>query len=622
MGSVVVTKALSLSSGAAELWPYITDTERTNRVIFGTASEFRPIEEAAAHRTSARFVVHTRVAGFALTYEEDPFEWTLHKSFRVRRLMRSGPVRSYTYGVTFERMTGGGTRLTIRLELDPRHRLLHPLAEVVGGRIVREMAELATAIDAHLQKKAPNPFAKVNAPSSIDRRRLDRAAEELKGRGLSPAVIGTVVELIRSGPDADLVRIRPLELAREHGHDGRETVRTFLHAVTLGIVELRWALICPSCRTANDQVTSLAEVGESGHCQLCDLSYGIELDRAVEVTFVPHPSVREVGREMFCVGGPWRTPHVVVQCVIETGETKTLEAPADPGRYRLFARGGALASLEVVADADAHTRAATTLDASQFRDAELKVAPGGDVLVTNGSGEPLHVKVERVAYASLAATAHYVTTLSEFRRFFSKDLLKPGTPLKVASSAILFSDLTGSTALYTKAGDAAAFRLVDDHFDVLRRVIGEHGGAVVKTMGDAIMAAFIEPTACVRASIACLEAFEKFRLDAANGELTSIKLGLYAGPCYVVTANGAIDYFGQTVNCASRVQHCAGPGEIVFEAEIYDRLEPTDASLLRVIEHLETQVKGVDQPLKLVRTKLATEVVSERSARRNVDPAA
>src|SRR6185503_9082206 len=124
---------------------------------------------------------------------------------------------------------------------------------------------------------------------------------------------------------------------------------------------------------------------------------------------------------------------------------------------------------------------------------ELAVAQGGTVRVENASGEPLHVKVERLGYASLAATAHVVTTMSEFRRLFSNELLKPSTPLKVASCAILFSDLTGSTALYTQAGDAAAFRLVDDHFDVLRKVIDDAGGAVVKTMGDAVMAGFTEP---------------------------------------------------------------------------------------------------------------------------------
>ena len=234
--------------------------------------------------------------------------------------------------------------------------------------------------------------------------------------------------------------------------------------------------------------------------------------------------------------------------------------------------------------------------------------------VENKTNEPLHVKLERLGYASLAATAHVVTTMAEFRRLFSKELLKPSTPLKVGHCAILFSDLTGSTALYTKAGDAAAFRLVDDHFDVLRKSIEEAGGTVVKTMGDAIMAAFLEPNACLRAAISCLRAFEVFRKTHPNGADTGLKLGLFAGPCYVVTANDAIDYFGQTVNCASRVQHLAESGEIVLEEDVYGRLPEADRVQLRVVETLEVRVKGVEHPLRLVKTRLA----DEASAQRNV----
>ncbi|MBX3218562.1 MAG: adenylate/guanylate cyclase domain-containing protein [Labilithrix sp.] len=610
MRSVVVTSTITLASAPPDVWPLITDTDRANRLIVGGSNVYTPIEPGS--KSSARFVVETRAAGFSMSYEEAPFEWTLNKSFSVYRRMRSGPLLAYTYGVTLEPSRDGGTVATLRLELEPRHWALRPIAQLQGKRIVAGMARLAESIDAHLRDSAPSPYLKPSSPANEER--LEFARRELVGkRGLDARVVDAIVELIRTGPDADLVRIRPFELAHDRGVDGRETLRALLHAVTLGIVELRWALVCPSCRTANDQVTSLAEVGGEGHCQLCDLSYGIELDRAVEATFVPHPSVREVTNQMFCIGGPWRTPHVVVQAVVDEGTERSLEAPSEPGRYRLFARGGAVASVDVAADAP--SRAEARLEGDALSPAELRVAPGGQVAVTNATGAPLHLKIERLGYATLAATAHVVTTMSEFRRFFSKDLLKPSTPLKVASSTILFSDLTGSTALYTAAGDAAAFRLVDDHFDVLRKVIDAHGGVVVKTMGDAVMASFVEPLGGVRAAIACLHAFEKFRVDADNGELTGIKLGLFAGPCYVVTANDAIDYFGQTVNCAARVQHCAETGEIVFEEDVYARLPDEDKAKLRLLERVETRVKGVEHALRLVRTRLAVDVVSERATR-------
>jgi class 3 adenylate cyclase len=603
MGSVVVSSTFTLSSSAADIWPLITDTDRTNRLVLGTSNVYKPIEPGK--NTSARFLVSTKAAGFTMEYEEAPFEWTLHKSFSVFRKMRSGPLVSYTYAIKLDPASDGGTKITMRLDLVPRHWVLRPIAEIEGRRIVARMGKVAEAIDAHLRDKAPSPYVKPVSPPNMER--LAYCERELKKRDLDPKVVAELVDLIRNGPDADLVRIRPFELASDKGVDEREMLRACLHAVTLGVVELRWALVCPSCRTANDQVTSLAEIGDDSHCQLCDLSYGIELDRAVEATFIPHPSVREVSNQMFCIGGPYRTPHVVIQATVDARAKKEIATPAEAGRYRFFARGGAVSSLDVKADAP--KTATITLKGEAVEPAELEIAPGGRITVDNQTSQSLHVKIERLGYASKAATAHEVTTMSEFRRFFSKDLLKPSTPLKVASCAILFSDLTGSTALYTTAGDAAAFRLVDDHFDLLRKVIDQYGGTVVKTMGDAIMAAFIEPMQCVRASVACLHAFEMFRAEVDNGELTGIKLGIYAGPCYVVTANDAIDYFGQTVNCASRVQHCAETGEIVFEEDIWDRMSDEDRVRLRLVDKLETKVKGVAHPLKLVRTKLTEDIV-------------
>ena len=598
MRSVVVSTRVSMASAPADVWPLITDTDRTNRLLLGKPAVYKPIEKGT--KSSARFVAETSAAGFAMSYEEAPFEWTLNKSFSVYRKMRSGVLKAYTFGITLTPTDAGGTDATVRLELEPRHWVLRPIIEIQARRVVSGMARLSDQIDAYLRDNAPSPFVEPASPANAER--LANAEKELGKRDLDKKVVAMVIELLRGGADADLLRIRPFELADQHGLDQRETLRVLLHAVTVGVVELRWALVCPSCRTANDQVSSLSEIGDAGHCQMCDISYGIELDRAVEATFRPHESVRIVEDRMFCIGGPWRTPHVIVQANIDAKAARTLEAPPEKGRYRLFGRGGAVASLEVEADGPAEVSAKLLTDS--VAPGELHVAPGGKVHVENSTDEPLHVKIERLGYASLAATAHVVTTMTEFRRLFSKDLLKPSTPLKVGHCAILFSDLTGSTALYTKAGDAAAFRLVDDHFDVLRKAIDESNGTVVKTMGDAIMAAFLEPRACVRAAIACLRGFEAFRKQHPNGADTGLKLGLFSGPCYVVTANDTIDYFGQTVNCAARVQHLAESGEIVFEESVYDDLPEADRNELVMMEKVSAKVKGVEEPLRLVRTRL------------------
>src|SRR6185437_11706126 len=176
--------------------------------------------------------------------------------------------------------------------------------------------------------------------------------------------------------------------------------------------------------------------------------------------------------QFFCIGGPARTPHVLAQHIVASGEETTFDAPSAPGRYRLFARGGARASIEVAEGGD--ERASLRAGEESMVPAEVRVRRGAALGVRNDCGDERHVKLERLEYASAAATAHELATLEEFRALFSNELLKRETPLKVARCAILFSDLTGSTALYSDVGDAAAFRLVDDHFDLLRETVAKH----------------------------------------------------------------------------------------------------------------------------------------------------
>jgi class 3 adenylate cyclase len=263
-----------------------------------------------------------------------------------------------------------------------------------------------------------------------------------------------------------------------------------------------------------------------------------------------------------------------------------------------------VASVEVDDEAPAEARA--EVDAGAVRPAQLRVASGGKIHLRSTTDDARHVKLEILTYATRAATAHVVSTLPEFRTIFSSDLLKRSTPLKVARVAILFSDLTGSTALYSKVGDAAAFRLVDDHFDLLREVVRAHEGTIVKTMGDAVMAAFTDTGRAVSAAARALARFEEFRRTRPHGDRIGLKIGVYSGPCYIVTANGLLDYFGQTVNVASRIQHLADSGQIVVEQSQLEELDDEARAFVALGERFEARVKGVESPLALVRASLVS----------------
>ena len=96
--------------------------------------------------------------------------------------------------------------------------------------------------------------------------------------------------------------------------------------------------------------------------------------------------------------------------------------------------------------------------------------------------------LERMAWSDQAVTAAEVTALQIFRDLFATEALRPHQQISVGSMTIVFTDLRGSTRLYREIGDAPAFGAVMGHFDILREAVDEEEGALVKTLGDAIMA--------------------------------------------------------------------------------------------------------------------------------------
>lgn len=595
---VVSERALACRSDARDLWNVLTDTDRTNRAIGLARLDLSPLTGAS----SARYLVSTDLGGFHVEYEERPFEWVYLKHFKILRRMRSGPVAWMELGFALDERPAG-TRVTMRLAIAPKIALLSPFLRLRASQILKRIEKEIVAVDDALARGEHAPAVR-RGHTHADA--LARALRTLQS-SVDPPLARRLADHVRDADDAEASRIRPYELADAWGLPRRDVLVACLRAVAAGMLELRWEVVCPSCRTAADTLPSLSQLGDHASCQLCDIELAVDLDQAVEATFAPTRAVREIEAGPFCIGGPARTPHVVAQAILPAHGRATLVAPDEEGSYRLFLRGGTSTRIEVRAGAPRRVEiTAASLTASTSAAEPLAVAPSGAVDVTSASADETHVKLERSAWPRKAATAREVTAMPGFRRQFSSDTLRPGMALKISRVGLFFSDLTGSTALYSEAGDAAAFKLVQDHFDVLIAILEKSGGTLVKTIGDAVMAAFTDDLDGLTASLEILRAFEAFR---AHGELqgrTHIKLGVFAGPCYVITANGVLDYFGQTANIAARLQGEARGGELIVEASLADHAISAgllDPALVR--ERYAATLKGVDRPLQVARISLS-----------------
>jgi class 3 adenylate cyclase len=169
-------------------------------------------------------------------------------------------------------------------------------------------------------------------------------------------------------------------------------------------------------------------------------------------------------------------------------------------------------------------------------------------------------------------TAKRLLTNQTFRDIYRTDTLAIGQRLKILSLTFLFSDLRDSTGLYDRVGDLVAFDLVNEHFRLLQEIIASEGGAVVKTIGDAVMATFETPDRAIAAAIRMREAMSDLGAERQHQSL-GLKMGIHEGPCLAVTLNAQQDYFGQTVNIASRIQGLAGSRSIVVTESVVENAQ-------------------------------------------------
>jgi class 3 adenylate cyclase len=234
----------------------------------------------------------------------------------------------------------------------------------------------------------------------------------------------------------------------------------------------------------------------------------------------------------------------------------------------------------------------------------------GSVTFVNEAGYELAALIEERTWTHDALVAPEVISLQAFRDLFAEATLRPGDDAGVTQVALLFTDLRGSTALYERVGDATAYNLVREHFTLLAAIVREHDGAVVKTIGDAVMASFDDPAQAVRAALAMQAGIAS---SAHGGEDLVLKVGVHAGPSVVVTLNDRLDYFGSTVNMAARLQGQSAGEDIVLSQAI-----AADPAVQEILADVPTRaetvaLKGFTEPVGFLRL-LSTASNPEREA--------
>jgi class 3 adenylate cyclase len=220
-------------------------------------------------------------------------------------------------------------------------------------------------------------------------------------------------------------------------------------------------------------------------------------------------------------------------------------------------------------------------DHQGFRSEAVAVPPGpvefeientgpqrGSLLLINWPPEVVATPVKPSLEFEPYLSGGMLLTRQTFRRLFRSERVEDTEGLGVRQVTLLFTDLKGSTAMYERLGDLNAYALVRQHFTLITDAVQANSGAVVKTIGDAVMAAFFRPEDAVSAALRMLEEIGRFNRERGATDII-LKIGAHSGHSIAVTLNDNHDYFGQTVNIAARIEALADAGEICLSETVY-----------------------------------------------------
>lgn len=582
-----------IKSSPEAIWSLAADTNRFNR------DTGQPEVELLSNVKGTKRA-RMKLPIIRVEWEEEPFEWTYPYSFGITRRYSKGPLDEMRTNANFTPLPEGGTRITYSSTFTTGN-IFAQLGIPFGiGVIAKNRFERAfRKYDEIIQRgESVSELPRRRVLSAGGRARFKSQSEAVVKQGTNPELVNRLEDFLDHADELSIQRIRPYSLADAWKTNRRAALEMFLRATRAGIVDMSWDLLCPSCRGITEGHSNLAEVQGDSHCNTCQIDFRTNFDHNIEVVFRPNASVRPIDyAAAFCVGSPQLQPHVVMSQSLSPLRSLPVDVQLEPGRFTMRA-SNASGSVSIFADADGASKADLRVTQYGWPPEEQRVSLLPTLNLINATDADSTFQLERTSWGDQAATAADVTALQVFRDLFATEVIRPGEEISVGSITLMFTDLRESTRLYRRIGDAPAFGRVREHFQLLEDEIAAEGGAIVKTMGDSVMAAFRHPIAAMRAMWKA-----QVKIMERGEPMLWLKAGMHKGPCIVVNLNDRLDYFGSTVNIAARLPGFSQGGELIFTEEIYKDPEVQEFLTQNlkpdVLSRFTDNLKGFDDPFTM-----------------------
>jgi class 3 adenylate cyclase len=547
------------------VWNYISDTSRFNR------------EMGLAPRTEkevdGKNVVTTTMIGFEQQWIEEPWMWLHGQTITSERKYIKGIAYTVQSVFNLQPVNSEKTKISIYFGWQPKNFFWRKFLTLTESMLKANFAKVFKKIEEYVANNknviGVKAYNKLNHKITAEQK--DRLAtlkkQLLEKSNVDIKLIDQLTEYILTGDELDLDAIKVIRLANEWSVDYKELLKVCLLGSKLGLLNLSWTLVCPHCRGSRYAAKNLGEVPPKAECEPCGVEFSTSDPNAVEIIFKIHPSVREIPDVSYCAAEPAKKSHIQIQQTVKPRSDFNIKVPVLKNNYRLRVKGHETNFLFTV-NHDAEKKD-LKVDLNSKNESSLLLGPQSVLSFTNNSDENVILTIEQLKVADYALRPQHVLMFPEFKDLFSHEHLNSDVKLHLGEQALLFTDIVGSTAYYEKVGDAKAFDEVRKHFLEVFEIIKKNNGEVVKTIGDAVMAAFPTIESALKASELIQNSFNGKRSDTP----IRLRISIHKGVVIAVHLETGIDYFGSAINKCAKIQGLAGGGQLAMVDDVYESLK-------------------------------------------------
>lgn len=541
------------------LWSILADTSRLNQAL--------GLPEMTFHEKEGKKIGSYKILGIPHEWYEIPWQWIYGEFISAERVFSKGLLYYARARFEISVLEDGSKDIIIYFGWIPRNwkgKMVFSFSRnSFRKKLIRTLESLEESIESnnrendklplHIETNRKQDLRQLLISPEI-REKISTLQEKAKTLDyIDVDLLQKFLYFIFFSGDEKVARLRPKLVARELNGNLHKFLSLMLYLTHEGVLNLSWDILCPNCQSIKGYHSHLGESPENAQCDKCNINFREEGYNMLEISFSIHPSLRKTESRLFCSAEPAQKPKILVQKKVAPQSIFVFKPRLHPGRYRLL-RMDKLGYNYLDIEEDALDRSLSW--SSEDSDKVFRISNLAKIHLMNESHKECIFVIQSNDIDQDVLRPYELFNNQQFRELFPDEKIAEGLSIDIGIQNIVFIDMAGSSKIFQELGDTKAFSLVRAFYSRAREIAQKYEGSVVKTIGDAVMLAFSNPLSGLRAAMQ----MQSYIDEHQPGYLARISLN--RGSCLAVNLDSSIDYFGNAVNVAAKMQEFTEAQEI------------------------------------------------------------